>query len=41
MIPIQKGVKMSLPSEKTLYRIMVFLLFLSVILGILFDTDYN
>jgi hypothetical protein len=31
---------MKLPSEETLYRIMLILLFGSVILGILFDTDY-
>jgi hypothetical protein len=31
---------MRLPSEETLYRIMLFLLFGSVILGILFDTRY-
>jgi len=29
---------MKLPSEETLYRIMLFLLFGSVVLGILFDT---
>jgi len=32
---------MKLPSERTLYRVMIFLLFLYVILGILFDTNYN
>ena len=32
---------MKLPSDKTLYRILMFLLFGMVILGILFDTDYN
>lgn len=32
---------MKLPSEYTLYQIMVFLLVLMVILGILFDTNYN
>ena len=32
---------MKLPSERTLYRVMIFLLFLYVILGILFDTDYH
>jgi len=31
---------MKLPSEETLYRIMLILLFGSVILGILFDTHY-
>jgi hypothetical protein len=31
---------MKLPSEETLYRIMLILLFGSVILGILFDTVY-
>ncbi len=32
---------MRLPSDKTLYRILVFLLMLMVVLGILFDTEYN
>ncbi len=32
---------MKLPSEEILYRIMVALLFLGVILGILFDTNYG
>jgi hypothetical protein len=32
---------MKLPSEETLYRIMLFLLFGSVILGLLFDTDWS
>ena len=32
---------MKLPSEETLYKIMLFLLFGSVILGILFDTNFN
>jgi len=32
---------MKLPSEETLYRIMLFLLFGGVILGILFDTDFR
>jgi len=32
---------MRLPSEEALYRTMVFLLVLMVILGILFDTNYN
>jgi len=32
---------MRLPSEETLYKIMIFLLVLMVMLGILFDTDYN
>ena len=32
---------MKLPSEEALYRAMVFLLVLMVILGILFDTNYN
>jgi hypothetical protein len=31
---------MRLPSEETLYRIMVFLLFIMVVMGILFDTEY-
>jgi len=31
---------MKLPSEQTLYQIMIFLLILMVVLGILFDTDY-
>ena len=32
---------MKLPSEETLYRIMLFLLLGAVLLGILFDTDYK
>jgi len=32
---------MKLPSSRTLYRIMVFLLFFYVLLGILFDTNYG
>lgn len=32
---------MKLPSEETLYKIMIFLLSLFVLLGILFDTHYN
>ena len=32
---------MKLPKEETLYKIMLFLLFGMVILGILFDTDFN
>jgi hypothetical protein len=32
---------MKLPSEETLYRIMLFLLFGMVLLGILFDTNYG
>ena len=32
---------MKLPSDKTLYNVMVFLLVLTVVLGILFDTNYN
>jgi len=32
---------MKLPSDDTLYKIFIFLLFLMVILGILFDTDYS
>jgi len=32
---------MRLPSDETLYRIMLFLLFGGVILGILFDTNFN
>lgn len=32
---------MRFPSEYTLYKVMVFLLLLFVILGILFDTNYN
>ncbi len=31
---------MKLPSEETLYRIMLFLLFGGVVLGMLFDTHY-
>jgi hypothetical protein len=31
---------MRLPTEETLYRIMVALLFLMVLMGILFDTRY-
>ncbi len=32
---------MRLPSNETLYRIMLILLFGSVVLGLLFDTDYT
>ncbi len=32
---------MRLPDEEQLYRIMVFLLFLMVVLGILFDTPWH
>lgn len=32
---------MRLPSDDTLYKIFIFLLFLMVVLGILFDTDYR
>lgn len=32
---------MKLPSEYKLYRIMLFLLILTVVLGIIFDTDYS
>ncbi len=32
---------MKLPSDHTLYKIFIFLLVLMVVLGILFDTDYN
>jgi len=32
---------MRLPSNDTLYKTMIFLLVLFVVLGILFDTDYN
>lgn len=32
---------MRLPSNDTLYKVLIFLLTLMVILGILFDTDYN
>jgi len=32
---------MRLPSNKTLYQIMLFLLFGMVIIGILFDTDFS
>jgi hypothetical protein len=32
---------MRLPSEETLYRIMITLLFLMVLMGILFDTNYG
>ena len=38
---IQKGAKMRLPSERVLYKIMVFLLFFYLLLGILFDTNYG
>ena len=32
---------MRLPSNDTLYKILIFLLFGMVVLGILFDTDFN
>ncbi len=32
---------MKLPSEETLYKIMITLLILMVLLGILFDTDFG
>jgi hypothetical protein len=32
---------MKFPSEHMLYKIFIFLLVLMVVLGILFDTDYN
>jgi len=32
---------MRLPSDTTLYKILIFLLTLMVVLGILFDTDYS
>lgn len=32
---------MRLPDDDTLYKILVFLLVLMVLLGILFDTNYN
>ena len=32
---------MRLPSDNTLYKIMMFLLFAMVVLGLLFDTDFN
>lgn len=32
---------MKLPSEDTLYKLLIFLLTLTVVLGILFDTNYN
>jgi hypothetical protein len=32
---------MKLPSDDVLYKIFIVLLFLMVILGILFDTDYS
>ena len=32
---------MRLPSDEMLSKIFIFLLFLMVILGLLFDTDYN
>ena len=32
---------MKLPSENTLYKIMIFLLFLMVALGLIFDTDFG
>jgi len=32
---------MKLPSEETLYRTMVILLFIYVILGLLFDTNWS
>lgn len=31
---------MRLPSNDTLYKFLIFLLFLYVILGLIFDTDY-
>jgi hypothetical protein len=32
---------MQLPSNETLYKILLFLLFGSVILGLIFDTDWG
>lgn len=32
---------MRLPSDETLYKILLFLLFGMVILGIIFDTDFS
>jgi hypothetical protein len=32
---------MQLPEDETLYKIMIFLLVLTVALGIVFDTNYN
>ena len=32
---------MQLPSDETLYRIMIVLLFGMVILGLIFDTDFS
>ncbi len=32
---------MRLPSEETLYKIMIALLFLGVVLGLIFDTDWS
>jgi len=32
---------MKLPSDETLYNVLIFLLILTVALGILFDTNYN
>jgi hypothetical protein len=32
---------MQLPSDETLYKILLFLLFGSVILGLIFDTDWG
>lgn len=32
---------MRLPSEDILYKLMVFLLVVSVVLGLLFDTNYH
>ena len=32
---------MRLPSDNTLYKVLIFLLVLMVVLGILFDTDYS
>ena len=36
-----KGQTMRLPSDDTLYKTLIFLLVLMVVLGIVFDTDYN
>jgi len=32
---------MKLPSDETLYRLMLFILFGAVVIGILFDTNYG
>jgi len=37
----KKETMMNLPSDETLYKILIFLLSAMVILGIIFDTDFN